>query len=102
MTHAVTIVSRRVQGADRVVYAKVDITAYVANGVAITPASMGLVRMDMLEILGASDLGYVGQFIPASNKIKVWQGNNDGASDGPLVEAGTVDVGEFLVKGIGR
>lgn len=61
--------------------------AYVADGEAIDGAGDGY-ETPAISLSG----GYVGEFIPSTQKVKVWYSNSD-AADGPLIEvAGTPDL----------
>lgn len=50
---------------------------------------------------GPSTTGYVPKFIASSQKVKLWYGDNNNASDGPLIESATTDLSAETVDFIG-
>jgi hypothetical protein len=60
-------------------------SSYATGGEAVTPEQMGLTVVDM--VIATNSGGYAFEYDYANEKLKVFVGNNDGAADGPLVEA---------------
>ena len=58
---------------------------YPPDGEALTDANLGL-NDDNLIVLCFPRLGYVPEYDHAAQKIKVFYGDNNNASDGPAVE----------------
>lgn len=63
---------------------------YPAGGVPLTKASLGLpvVLESMALVDPASANGFIYKYDSANEKIRIYQGDNDGVADGPLVELG--------------
>lgn len=64
---------------------------YPANGVPLLKGSLGCptVILDLEMVDPASSNGFVYKYDLVNNKIRIYQGDNDGVADGPLVELGT-------------
>ena len=61
---------------------------YPAGGVPLTAARMGAPNRIISAAITspASANGFVYKYDQANNKIRIYQGDNDGVADGPLVE----------------
>ena len=64
---------------------------YPSGGVPLTKASMGCPnQLEELNIIGpASSNGYAYKVDYANAKVRIYQGDNDGTADGPMVEVGS-------------
>lgn len=65
--------------------------AYAAGGYAVTPAQLGLASIDL--ILPCPTSGYVPEWDYTNAKLKVMYGDNNNASDGPLIEVPNATAG---------
>lgn len=106
---AVTYTNKKVPqfvGTQRMVVADVTMdSSYATNGESVTAASFGLSRLDRLVCYPAS--GYIPQWNGSTSapKIKVYYGDNNNASDGPLIEVpNTTDLSAitFSVEAYGN
>lgn len=59
--------------------------SYATGGYAITPNQFGFVRTSAVVPVG-SNTGYVPSWDQTNSKLKVFFGDNNNASDGPLIE----------------
>lgn len=85
MAAVVTVKQRRKFGNGFAVIADVAMdSSYPTGGEAVTARQFGLEVFDF--VLGAPSGGYVPEFDHASKKLKVYYGDNDKASDGPLIQ----------------
>ncbi len=66
---------------------------YPAGGIPLSLAKMGCPTViDSLKVTSQGTSGYVFSYDRANNKLVVLYGDNDNASDGPLIEASTVAI----------
>lgn len=66
-------------------------SSYPTGGESLTAAQLGLNKVTVVIPLTAS--GYVGEYDLTNSKLKAFYGDNNNASDGPLVEvANTTDL----------
>lgn len=64
-----------------------------ANGIPLLKGSMGCPNVIESLVVCAQGLsGYVFQYVPSTEKLVVMMGDNNNASDGPLIEASTVAI----------
>lgn len=59
-------------------------SSYPTNGEALTAAQLGLNKVTVVIPLPAA--GYVGEYDLTNSKLKAFYGDNNNASDGPLIE----------------
>lgn len=59
--------------------------SYPTGGEPLTPAKVGLIRVETLEIADNAG-GYVLTYDRANQKLKALYGDNNNAADGPLIE----------------
>lgn len=87
---------------------KVDFdSSYPTNGETLTSADLGFSDVaNNLTVLCFPKAGYVAEYDGANAKIKVYWGDNNNASDGPLVEvANTTDISaitDMYVLAVGK
>lgn len=85
MAATVTVVRRTVWGDRKAIHAKITFdSSYPTGGEPITLADLGLLEVDFC--MPAPRLGYVPEWDDANSKMLVYYGDNNNASDGPLVE----------------
>ena len=86
MALTLTRVSQNLSGTIREnTYDVVLDSAYATGGEALTPAQVGLVRIETLQVVECYQ-GYVFAYDRANQKLKVFYGDNNNAADGPLIE----------------
>ncbi len=88
MALSVTIKSRRNVGNQVVVTADVNLNTYAAGGIAATPATFGLTRIDNVEL--PMKLGYVFEYDYSAQKIMARY--TGAAVSTALAEVGAVDL----------
>lgn len=66
-------------------------STYPANGEVVDLDLLGVNEV-LNEAVGLTNGGYVAQYLKATNKVKLWYGDNNNAADGPLIENATTDV----------
>lgn len=66
-------------------------SSYAAGGWAVTPANFSLTGITEIQLTPAG--GYVFEYDKAAAKIKAYWGDNNNASDGPLIEIPNNDSG---------
>lgn len=77
-------------------------SSYLTGGETFTPANIGLGQLEELEVrpgLGSSTTGYVPVWNRSTSapKVLALMGDNNNASDGPLIEvASTTDLSAFV------
>ncbi len=87
MALGVTILKHNVVGASRHRLVKfVADAAYAAGGYVLDPADVELDTVDAVNVHGVSSGGYVMTYLPSTGKLKCLYGDNNNASDGPLIE----------------
>ena len=59
-------------------------SSYPTNGEALTAATLGL--QDLRFVHFSANSGYVFEYDYTNSKVKVYYGDNNNASDGPLIE----------------
>jgi len=85
MAAAVTVVRRTVWGDRKVIHATIAFdSSYPTGGEAITLADLGLKEVDFC--MASPKAGYVPEWDDANSKMLMYWGDNNNASDGPLIE----------------
>lgn len=70
-----------------------------ANGIPLLKASMGCPNtIESLSVVDKGLSGYVFNYVGSSEKLAVFYGDNNNASDGPLIEASTVAIAAQTVE----
>ncbi|MCK5609018.1 hypothetical protein KAR91_44500 [Candidatus Pacearchaeota archaeon] len=93
MARTITFVDQSIQGDKRITIADIDITSYTTDGELVTPANLGLSRIDSLEIQSTEN-GYMYVHDRTNSKIKVMTAAATQA-------ANTTDTGTVRVKAEG-
>ena len=70
---------------------------YPAGGESVLPSQLGLRGIDYASI-GITTNGYVAQYLTATSKVKLWEGDYDPAAVGPLTQNATADVSAESVR----
>lgn len=65
---------------------EVTIGTYATGGLAISANKCGLGSISAVTVSGASTLGYVPVWDRTNGKLQMFYGDNNNASDGPLIE----------------
>ena len=70
-----------------------------ANGIPLTKAKMGCpVDIQSMSIVDKGVSGYIFQYDQSAEKLVVMMGDNNNASDGPLIEASTVAIAAQTIE----
>jgi hypothetical protein len=70
-----------------------------ANGIPLSKGKMGCPStIDSLKVVDQGLSGYVFQYDQSAEKLVVMMGDNNNASDGPLIEASTVAIAAQVLE----
>jgi len=98
VTHTVQPGTNRIESERRCALIKLDFgdgtLTYPAGGIPLTKGKMGCpTTIDAFTFVdAANDNGFLYKYDLDATKLRIYQGDNDGTADGPLVELGNVAV----------
>lgn len=97
MALTVTSIDKTKAGRLRLNIVKVTFdSSYPTGGEALTAAQLGLNKV--VHVAPAPASGYVGEYDLTNSKLKAYYGDNNNASDGPLIEVpNTTDLSAVVM-----
>jgi hypothetical protein len=100
MAHTITKVAQGTVGNRKWAIFDVDITTYVALGVVIPPADIGMAVVEHV-MANTTEKGYDFSYDIANGKLKAWYYDYNAVADGAAIVANTGDLGTSRIMVLG-